>query len=94
MPDYDFYTEETVHHIHVLTIDLPVDMGESNERLTDRMAKTVAKEGAIVGMTNDEKIVAVYRDNTKIWPRQHKKELTIGEVGHPISTKPDEEEEK
>lgn len=73
MPTYIFHTEETVAHQHELDIELPVDMGASNERLTDRMARTAAENRLIdgIGMPDEEKIVAVFReDGEQIWPRK------------------------
>lgn len=92
MPTYVFHTEETVPHEHRLDIELPVDMGDSSTRLTDRMARTVAENRAIDGVTVNEKVVAVWRDDKQIWPRKHKPK-TIAEVGHPVFSMPPEEEE-
>ena len=77
MPDYVFITEEKVEHRHELTIELPIDMGDSSERLTDRMARTVAENKAIDGGGDHETVVAVFRDGMQIWPRKHKKEKPL-----------------
>lgn len=80
MPKYVFFSEETVSHKHELDIELPVDMGDSTIRLTDRMARTVAEQGAIDGLAPGEKVVAVFRGDEKIWPRAHKSRKTAAQV--------------
>jgi hypothetical protein len=70
MPFYTFHTEEIVQHQQDLELVLPVDMGESSVKLTDRMAREVAKNRALDGISPGEKVVAVFRDGTQIWPRK------------------------
>lgn len=70
MPFYTFHTEETVPHQQDLELKLPVDMGDSSVKLTDRMARVIAENRALDGITSNEKVVAVFRDDVQIWPRK------------------------
>lgn len=106
MPEYLVVTEQVIQRTYKHKIDLPIDMGASTERITDRMMRTAAAEGALVPFVSDEaldtietieKTVSVVRGDEQIWPRKHKsrkKELTIADVGHPVFTKPEEEDDE
>ena len=78
MPKYHIITRQVTEREYEYPMELPVDMGSSTERLTDRMMRTVADQGAIdtsglnmIGTAGicDEEITTVYRDSEQIWPR-------------------------
>jgi len=82
MPEYEFFTKKSIEFIYRHRIDLPVDMGASNDRLCDRLARQMAEQGVIPNTEADEKddsgeeqIAYVFRNGVQVWPRIRKKQL-------------------
>lgn len=78
MPVYVVYTEETTQHVYEIKVDLPIDMGESTERLTDRMVREAIANGTINSMLDNfnvdsEAITEVTRDGKTIHPGHRRK---------------------
>jgi hypothetical protein len=82
MPEYVIITKKSIESIYRHRIDLPVDMGASNERLCDRLARQMAENGVVPNVEADEiddngeeQIAYVYRNDVQVWPRIRKKQL-------------------
>ena len=87
MPKYTVITKQTIEREYDHDLDLPIHMGESNDRLCDRMIRTAAENGALssaISMTEvvhlhggpdegPEEILAIYRDGKQIWPAHRKR---------------------
>jgi hypothetical protein len=83
MPEYTIFTKKTTEYEYRHAIELPVDMGESTNRLTDRMARTAAEQGSFnlgeaehqIGgpSESEEEVTCVMRDGIQVWPKLRKK---------------------
>ena len=83
MPEYTVFTKKTTEYEYRHTIELPVDMGASTNRLTDRMARVAAEAGSFdlsdhEHMTggpseSEEEVTTVFRDGVQVWPKLRKK---------------------
>jgi len=86
MPEYTIFTKKTTEYEYRHTIELPVDMGASTNRLTDRMARVAAEAGSFdlsdhEHMTGgpsegEEEVTCVMRDGVQVWPKLRKKTET------------------
>jgi len=88
VPEYAIFTKQTIERVYCYNIDLPIDMGTSTHRLTDRMMRKVAQSDALQAEINlsdlqqigpddegTETIILVQRDGKRIWPNSHAKRV-------------------
>ena len=82
MPTYDVFTRTVIEKVYKLELSLPIDMGESTERLTDRMVRegmaneTISLSDLTDGREDgfeEETITCIMREGKTIVPRHRKK---------------------
>jgi len=88
VPEYTIITARTSEFEYKIPINLPLDMGEDTERLTDIQVRKAYDNGALDALvateapekeTDDqatEKIIAIFRGNKQLIPRLRKKPVT------------------
>ena len=84
MPKYTVITKTTTEREYEVPVELPYDMGDSTERLCDRMMRAQAEKGSFVpdettkihkiggDDESEEEVIAIYREDKQIWPRPRK----------------------
>lgn len=82
MSTYRVHTTMVTEREYVVELTLPVDMGASADRLTDRLIRTAVANGTLdlndaesisEAKEGDEIVAYVVRADKQIWPTPHKK---------------------